>query len=202
MRHFANILVSWWVIISKHLLWRSVWRVPELISHLLWFIAAIRTAYCPCGWIGAVRRRKGQCWAKHQRYSQNALCLPHTRTLFHFFFHQHTQWVQLQTEDKHWRKFSQRLNSMYLWTNTWLKSRDQAFLINHRFIQVCPQTDYEMEQISIQSCVRDQKRHCGSESWLNTPLALVGSNSNTELSSEGTLLPGYIRSRSSMWWWV
>lgn len=85
MRPFAKILMSWWVIISKQFVWRSVWRMPELISHLLWFIAAIRTAYCPCGWIGAVRRRKGQCWAKHQRYSQNALCLPHMHTLFHLY---------------------------------------------------------------------------------------------------------------------
>lgn len=64
--------------------WGGVgWGVPELISHLLWFVAATRTVYCPCGWIGAVRRRKEQCWAKHQRYSQNVLRLPHTRTLFH-----------------------------------------------------------------------------------------------------------------------
>lgn len=59
--------------------------MPELISHLLWLVAAVITAYCLCGWIGAVTRRKGQCWAKHQRYSQNALCLPHTLTLFHLF---------------------------------------------------------------------------------------------------------------------
>lgn len=90
-----NILVSWWVIISKHF---SVWLLPELISHLFWFIAAVRTVYCPCGWIEAVRRRKGQCWAKHQRYSQNALCLPHTRTLFHLSINT-PSCVQSQLED-------------------------------------------------------------------------------------------------------
>lgn len=60
-------------------------KVSKLISSLLWFVAAIRTAYCPFTWIGTVRRRKGQCWAKDQRYSQNALCLPHTHALFHLF---------------------------------------------------------------------------------------------------------------------
>lgn len=88
---WGTLQTFWRVIISKHFLWCSVclgvgWSGgggPELISHLLWFVAATRTVYCPCGWIEAVRRRKEQCWAKHQRYSQNVLRLPHTRTLFH-----------------------------------------------------------------------------------------------------------------------
>ena len=115
--------------------------VPELISHLLWFIAAIRTAYCPCRWIGAVRRRKEQCWAKHQRYSQNVLCLPHTRTLFHLFINTTSECrfgLKTNTEEN----LSKELTTCCSWMTTELKSHDQAFLINHTFTQAFPQTDY------------------------------------------------------------
>lgn len=148
MRHFANILVSWWVIVSKHFLWRSVWRVPELISHLLWFIAAIRTAYCPCGWIGAVSRRKGQCWAEHQRYSQNALCLPHTRTLFQSSINTPSEYrLRLKTNTE--ENPSEEL-TLCISGRTWSWN-----IVNHTFIQVFPDS-YEMERISIQSCVQGQ----------------------------------------------
>lgn len=141
------------------------------ISHRLWSIAAIRTAYCPGRWIGAVRRRKGQCWDKHQRYSQNALRLPHTRTLFCPLTPPVSpNWGWSQTLFEHWT--------------------EKLPTINHKFLQVTPQTDYEIEQISIQSRVLVRGRHRRSESY------------STVRVLKELLLPDYIRSRGSMWWWV
>lgn len=112
IREFVNILFTLRGIISKHFLWLCLYRYSKLICQLLWSIAVIRTAYCPYRWIGAVRRRKGQCWAERQRYSQNAL----------FPTRAH---CSINTPSEYWR---QTLIKSYLCATLNEQSQNQAFL--------------------------------------------------------------------------
>lgn len=187
MRHFANILVSWWVIISN--IFSVALSVKGARADLPSPLVHCSDKNSVLSWRmnrGCLEKKRAVLRQTPEIFPECALSSPHARIVpFVPLTHPSECRFTLKTNTE--ENLSEELT---LWTQKRNVVTKHSWSITGSF-RCFPRQIMKWSQISIQSCVRGQRKHSMSESWLNTPLALVWSDRNTDLSSEGSRFPGY-----------